>query len=342
MSNMHAAASEPGRDARGSFFQMTHTLRSIVNHPSTLVKDQELDEKKVTKRKGKAKKSNSSKSKDTEGWPSSSDESDDAGITAYEWSTRPSELERPGSSLSGAGEPASPHTQPPGAIVAAVPMEVSSAPVAAALANQNFGVAVACEEPEVEDNGSVGSLQERRARLVKAAPEIQTPTIEQSSKMLLAIEIIKQASARNEKLLFFSHRLDLLDLMQFFLEAIEFRKGGGFWQRGTHYHRLDGADSAEDRHHVAEKFNSPSTDLRLLLLSTKAVGLGLNLIGASRVILFDLDWDPTVDMQAIFRTYRCICSCIFWVMLRSTKLSWSQVRPASTRDCLSTARGENR
>ena len=43
---------------------------------------------------------------------------------------------------------------------------------------------------------------------------------------------------------------------------------------------------------------------RIFMLSTKAGGLGINLIGADTVIIYDIDWNPQNDVQAMDRAYR--------------------------------------
>ena len=58
---------------------------------------------------------------------------------------------------------------------------------------------------------------------------------------------------------------------------------------------------------MVSRFNSPYTnadDAFVLLLSSKAGGTGLNLIGASRILLFDMDWNPANDLQAMARVWR--------------------------------------
>jgi hypothetical protein len=42
----------------------------------------------------------------------------------------------------------------------------------------------------------------------------------------------------------------------------------------------------------------------VFLLSTKAGGVGLNIVGASRLVLFDIDWNPAHDLQAMARVWR--------------------------------------
>ncbi|GAD94309.1 conserved hypothetical protein [Paecilomyces variotii No. 5] len=69
--------------------------------------------------------------------------------------------------------------------------------------------------------------------------------------------------------------------------------------------RLDGSTPAAKRQSLVDNFNrTPASACFAFLLSAKAGGTGLNLIGASRLILFDVDWNPATDMQAMARIHR--------------------------------------
>ena len=73
--------------------------------------------------------------------------------------------------------------------------------------------------------------------------------------------------------------------------------------------RLDGRTKADDRVKLVGQFNRMSehrneTDPFVFLLSSKSGGVGLNLIGANRLILFDSDWNPATDRQAMARIHR--------------------------------------
>jgi DNA repair and recombination protein RAD54B len=69
--------------------------------------------------------------------------------------------------------------------------------------------------------------------------------------------------------------------------------------------RLDGSTPAAKRQGLVDRFNnSSSRNYFAFLLSAKAGGTGLNLIGASRLILFDVDWNPATDLQAMARIHR--------------------------------------
>ncbi|KAK3073257.1 DNA-dependent ATPase protein rad54 [Teratosphaeriaceae sp. CCFEE 6253] len=58
------------------------------------------------------------------------------------------------------------------------------------------------------------------------------------------------------------------------------------------------------RQKLVDKFNDPEGPEFVFLLSSKAGGCGLNLIGANRLVLFDPDWNPAADQQALARVWR--------------------------------------
>ncbi|KAI5643330.1 transcriptional regulator ATRX [Phthorimaea operculella] len=137
-----------------------------------------------------------------------------------------------------------------------------------------------------------------------------------SNKLVLLFEILRQCEAIGDKLLVFSQSLYSLDLIEHFLgkvdEAtqegrIDEKLGGhvGSWSPGIDYFRLDGSTSCENRSIWCKNFNREDNPrARLFLISTRAGGLGINLVAANRVVIFDVSWNPSHDVQSIFRVYR--------------------------------------
>ena len=72
---------------------------------------------------------------------------------------------------------------------------------------------------------------------------------------------------------------------------------------GYTYARLDGSIAVKQRMGIVDTFNN-TNDIFLFILSTRVGGLGLNLIGANRVLIFDPDWNPSTDTQARERAWR--------------------------------------
>ncbi|KAH7647162.1 DNA repair RAD54-like [Cryptosporidium bovis] len=68
--------------------------------------------------------------------------------------------------------------------------------------------------------------------------------------------------------------------------------------------RLDGSTSITRRHNLVKTFNDPNSNSFAFLLSSKAGGCGINLIGANRLVMFDPDWNPANDKQALARVWR--------------------------------------
>lgn len=74
--------------------------------------------------------------------------------------------------------------------------------------------------------------------------------------------------------------------------------------RGYAYCRIDGNTSGEDRESQIDEYNREGSSKFVFLLSTRAGGLGINLATADIVILYDSDWNPQVDLQAMDRAHR--------------------------------------
>lgn len=138
--------------------------------------------------------------------------------------------------------------------------------------------------------------------------------LEHSGKMVLLFEILRMAEELGDKVLVFSQSLISLDLVEDFLDLADkakakgessLYKGTGSWIRNKDYYRLDGSTSASSRKKWAEGLNdATNTRGRLFLISTRAGSLGINLVAANRVIIFDASWNPSYDIQSIFRVYR--------------------------------------
>ncbi|XP_048638762.1 DNA repair and recombination protein RAD54B isoform X3 [Marmota marmota marmota] len=75
-------------------------------------------------------------------------------------------------------------------------------------------------------------------------------------------------------------------------------------RHGYAYTRLDGQTPISQRQQIVDGFNSKYSSDFIFLLSSKAGGVGLNLIGGSHLILYDIDWNPATDIQAMSRIWR--------------------------------------
>uniref|UniRef100_A0A8C7HGI7 RAD54 like 2 n=1 Tax=Oncorhynchus kisutch TaxID=8019 RepID=A0A8C7HGI7_ONCKI len=142
----------------------------------------------------------------------------------------------------------------------------------------------------------------------------QTGVLENSAKMLLLFHLIDESVSRGDKILVFSQSLSTLTVIEGFLSRRPLPAGrvspdnqgqNQTWVRNINYYRLDGSTSASEREKLINQFNDPeNTSTWVFLLSTRAGCLGVNLIGANRVVVFDASWNPCHDAQAVCRVYR--------------------------------------
>ncbi|GMG39820.1 unnamed protein product [Ambrosiozyma monospora] len=116
-----------------------------------------------------------------------------------------------------------------------------------------------------------------------------------SGKVNLLVKLltnIKQMT--NEKVVIISNFTQTLDVLQTVLDSLN-----------VQYSRLDGSTPTGERGGIIKSFNDSSAESCFaFLLSAKSGGCGLNLVGASRLILFDNDWNPSIDLQAMARIHR--------------------------------------
>lgn len=147
----------------------------------------------------------------------------------------------------------------------------------------------------------------------KLSKDVDLNGLHHSSKIQVLLELLRVCEMRGEKLLVFSQSLMSLDLIEEFLaqctslvdQNLPSPAGSGKWVRNQDYFRMDGATSGNKRHEFIGHFNDPlNFKARLFIISTKAGCLGVNLVAATRVVIFDASWNPTHDIQSIFRVYR--------------------------------------
>ncbi|CAH6720376.1 DNA repair and recombination protein Rdh54p [[Candida] jaroonii] len=148
-----------------------------------------------------------------------------------------------------------------------------------------------------------------------------------SGKINLLIALMIEIHEKKEKLVLISNYTKTLDLFASICSKLNY----GFL-------RLDGSTTSAMRSSVISQFNNTKfPQFPVFLLSSKSGGFGINLIGASRLILFDNDWNPATDLQSMSRIYRdgqtrpvfiyrlfttgCIDEKIFQRQLMKTNLS---------------------
>ncbi|XP_077251792.1 protein CHROMATIN REMODELING 5-like isoform X2 [Tasmannia lanceolata] len=114
-----------------------------------------------------------------------------------------------------------------------------------------------------------------------------------SGKLVILDKLLTRLRDTNHRVLIFSQMVKMLDILAEYLSL-----------RGFQFQRLDGSTRGDLRHQAMEHFNAPGSDDFCFLLSTRAGGLGINLATADTVIIFDSDWNPQNDLQAMSRAHR--------------------------------------
>lgn len=115
-----------------------------------------------------------------------------------------------------------------------------------------------------------------------------------SGKMLLLNKLLPKLKAEGHKVLIFSQFRIMLDLIEDYLNAA-----------GYPFERVDGAVKGRDRQQAIDRFSKGDDENTFVfLLSTRAGGQGITLTAADTVIIYDSDWNPQNDLQAMARCHR--------------------------------------
>ncbi|XP_043717100.1 probable helicase CHR10 isoform X2 [Telopea speciosissima] len=128
--------------------------------------------------------------------------------------------------------------------------------------------------------------------------------VQASGKLVLLDELLRKLHAAGHRVLLFAQMTHTLDILQDFMELRRYR-----------YERLDGSIRAEERFAAIRSFSRQLVGDTLnadanqhaafvFLISTRAGGVGLNLVAADTVIFYEQDWNPQVDKQALQRAHR--------------------------------------
>ena len=134
-------------------------------------------------------------------------------------------------------------------------------------------------------------LQEHRSLSVKIGYDYGNGA--KSGKMQVVKALLGLWKIQGHKTLLFAQHRIMLDILEKFIRSM-----GGFNCR-----RMDGTTPIQARQGLVDEFNN-NPNAHVFLLTTKVGGLGVNLTGADRVIIYDPDWNPSTDVQARERAWR--------------------------------------
>ncbi|XP_026337332.2 DNA excision repair protein ERCC-6 isoform X1 [Ursus arctos] len=113
-----------------------------------------------------------------------------------------------------------------------------------------------------------------------------------SGKMIVVESLLKIWHKQGQRVLLFSQSRQMLDILEVFLRAQKYS-----------YLKMDGTTAIASRQPLITRYNE-DTSVFVFLLTTRVGGIGVNLTGANRVIIYDPDWNPSTDTQARERAWR--------------------------------------
>ncbi|XP_004874585.1 DNA excision repair protein ERCC-6 isoform X1 [Heterocephalus glaber] len=113
-----------------------------------------------------------------------------------------------------------------------------------------------------------------------------------SGKMIVVESLLKIWHKQGQRVLLFSQSRQMLHILEVFLRAQKYS-----------YLKMDGTTTIASRQPLIARYNEDAS-IFVFLLTTRVGGIGVNLTGANRVIIYDPDWNPSTDTQARERAWR--------------------------------------
>ena len=139
-----------------------------------------------------------------------------------------------------------------------------------------------CNHPDLQEH-----------RVLSKRPSYNYGNASKSGKMVIVKELLELWKKGGHKTLLFAQHRIMLDILEKYIKSMD----------GINYRRMDGNTPISIRQSIVDEFNN-NVEAHVFLLTTKVGGLGINLTGADRVIIYDPDWNPSTDIQARERAWR--------------------------------------
>lgn len=139
-----------------------------------------------------------------------------------------------------------------------------------------------CNHPDLQDHKNLS-----------IKPDYNYGSGAKSGKMQVVKALLELWKDQGHKTLLFAQHRIMLDILEKFIKSLQ----------GFDVRRMDGNTPISNRQSMVDEFNN-NPDAHVFLLTTKVGGLGINLTGANRVIIYDPDWNPSTDIQARERAWR--------------------------------------
>ncbi|OXB74192.1 UNVERIFIED_CONTAM: hypothetical protein H355_014575 [Colinus virginianus] len=146
-----------------------------------------------------------------------------------------------------------------------------------------------CNHPDLFSGGP---------KILKCVPDADLEEADQfgywkrSGKMIVVESLLKIWHKQGHRVLFFTQSRQMLQILEVFVR-----------DRNYSYLRMDGTTTIASRQPLITRYNEDKS-IFIFLLTTRVGGIGVNLTGADRVIIYDPDWNPSTDTQARERAWR--------------------------------------